>query len=188
MVVGLFGGTFDPIHVGHVRLAEQFLSRLHLDEVWFLVTPQNPWKVNSRLSSDALRLALVEKALEHHEGLVASDYEFRLPKPSYTYQTLRSLRSEYPDTEFVLLIGADNWVKFGNWAEHEEILSHHRIAVYPRPGFEVDEESMPGNVALVTMELFDVSSTEIRNRLHAGMSVEGLVPEEIIDLVRKEYK
>ena len=106
MRIGLFGGTFDPIHNGHVNLAEQFLRKMKLDEVWFLVTPQNPWKQNNLLSDDALRLEMVTLALEGHAKLVASDYEFHLEKPSYTYKTLRHLREDFPENEFVLLIGA----------------------------------------------------------------------------------
>jgi len=188
MTIGIFGGTFDPIHVGHVHLAEQFLEKLHLDEVWFLVTPQNPWKRNSYLSADDVRLEQVRVALASHEGLIASDYEFHLPKPSYSYQTLRHLREEYPEHEFMLLIGADNWVKFDHWAEYEEILAHHHIAVYPRPGYDIDETLMPENVSVVHTELYDVSSTEIRRRLHEGLSVEGMVPDETLELVKRNYK
>lgn len=183
MKIGIFGGTFDPIHVGHIHLAEQFLKKTVVEEVWFMVTPQNPWKKDSRLSDDTYRFMLVRKALEGREGLMASDYEFHLDKPSYSFKTLRSLRADYPEHEFVLLIGADNWVKFGNWAENEEIMANHRIAVYPRPGYEIDVENLPEGVQLVDMELYDISSTEIRNRLAEGKTVDGLVPEEITNLL-----
>ncbi len=187
MKVGLFGGTFDPIHNGHISLAEQFLKELHLDEVWFLVTPQNPWKKDNRLSDDAFRLEVVKKALEGHKGLVASDYEFHLEKPSYSYKTLRHLREDYPETEFTLLIGADNWVKFDHWAEHEEILQNHNIAVYPREGYEVGEATMPEGVALVKTDLYNVSSTQIREMLSRGEDVSALVPLQTIELIANKY-
>lgn len=185
--IGIFGGTFDPIHNGHIKLAASFLEKLHLDEVWFLVTLQNPWKQNSSLSPDDVRFQMVQKALEGHEGLVASDYEFHLDKPSYSYQTLRHLREDFPDKEFILLIGADNWVKFNNWAEYEEILANHSIAVYPRKGYEVDENTMPQNVQFVKTRLYNVSSTEIRERISKGQSIAGMVPKEIVELVKTRY-
>lgn len=185
--IGIFGGTFDPIHNGHTKLAASFLEKLHLDEVWFLVTPQNPWKQSSSLSPDDVRFQMVQKALEGHERLVASDYEFHLDKPSYSYQTLRHLREDFPDKEFTLLIGADNWVKFNNWAEYEEILANHSIAVYPRKGYEVDENTMPQNVQFVKTRLYNVSSTEIRERISKGQSIAGMVPKEIVELVKTRY-
>lgn len=188
MKIGLFGGTFDPIHVGHIGLAERFVAELHLDEVWLLVTPQNPWKRNSLLSDDDFRLQLVRKAVKGKEGLVASDYEFHLPKPSYTYQTLRRLREDYPGVEFLLLIGADNWVKFDHWAEHEEILANHHIAVYPREGYDIDESRLPENVHVLDAGRYDVSSTEIRQRLADGLSVERMVPGEILDMIAENYR
>lgn len=183
MRIGIFGGTFDPIHNGHVALAEQFLKCGGLDEVWFLVTPMNPWKKNKHLSPDAFRLSLVQKAVENHPGLVASDYEFHLMKPSFTFQTLRHLRDDYPDNEFVLLIGADNWVAFDKWAEYEEIICNHEIVVYPREGYEVDTDDMPETVHFMHTELYNVSSTQIRRMLRAGEPVDHLVPPAIIEML-----
>lgn len=187
MKIGLFGGTFDPIHNGHINLAEHVLRELQLDEVWFLVTPQNPWKQNTELSDDSFRLEIVTLALEGHKGLTASDYEFHLEKPSYTYKTLRHLREEFPEKEFLLMIGADNWVKFDHWAESEEILRNHNIAVYPRKGYDVDEASMPEGVTFVKMELYNISSTEIREMLRRGEDISDLVPKQIVDLLTNKY-
>ena len=187
MNIGIFGGTFDPIHNGHILLAESFLEQLSLDEVWFLVTPQNPWKQDSVLSDDHFRLEMVRKALAGHPGLVASDYEFRLAKPSYSFQTLRHLRADFPDREFTLLSGADNWVKFDRWAEPDEILRHHRIAVYPRRGYHVDVNALPPNVSFVNTQLYDISSTAIRRLLHDGGDASEFLPEEILPLVKDKY-
>ena len=187
MRVGLFGGTFDPIHNGNIHLAEQFLRKMHLDEVWFLVTPQNPWKQNNQLSDDAFRLEIVTMALEGHDRLIASDYEFHLEKPSYTYKTLRQLREDFPDKDFVLLIGADNWVKFDHWAEYEEILSKHQIAVYPREGYKVEEVSLPEGVTYVKTRLYNVSSTQIRELLSKGEDISHLVPQQIVEVLKNKY-
>lgn len=186
--VGLLGGTFDPIHKGHIALAERFLEYMLLDEVWFLVTPQNPWKKDNKLTDDTFRLNAVREALKNHEHLIASDYEFNLPKPSYSYQTLRRLRAEYPDMEFILLIGADNWVKFDHWAESAEILENHRLAVYPRKGYDVDEATMPEGVAYFNTELYDVSSTQIRSMLSRGEDVSSLVPEGVAPMLYEKYR
>ena len=177
--VGLFGGTFDPIHRGHTALAQLFMQQLHLDEVWFMVTPQNPWKRSRNLSPDDVRLEMVRLAVKDIDGLKASDYEFHLEKPSFTYQTLRHLRNDYPNTEFTLLIGADNWQGWDKWAEHDEILSHHDIAVFPREGCPIDPTTLPDKVTLLDAPLFNVSSTEIREKIAAGMPIDNLVAPEV---------
>lgn len=175
MEIVLFGGTFDPIHLAHVQLAEAARRQLGADEVWFLISPQNPWKAGKLLTDDHHRLAMVRLALEGHQGLVASDYEFHLPKPSYTYQTLRHLRHDYPDHEFTLLIGGDNWASFDKWAETEEILAHHRIAVYPRPGCDLHTPPSvhiaPDSLSVIDAPLMDVSSTEIRAMVSKGEDI-----------------
>lgn len=186
--IGIFGGSFNPIHTGHIHLAKQILQKAKLDEVWFLVSPLNPFKKSSTdLLDDHLRLEMAEKALEGETGLVASDYEFHLPKPSYTWSTLQHLSVDYPEYTFSLIIGADNWLAFDRWAKPDFILSHYNIIVYPRKGYEIDASSMPHNVQLVDTELYPVSSTEIRQKVKNGESIEGLVPENITNLVRQYY-
>lgn len=185
----LFGGTFDPIHLAHVQLAEAALRQLDADDVWFLISPQNPWKADKRLTDDHHRLAMVRLALEGHRGMVASDYEFHLPKPSYTYQTLRHLRHDYPAHEFVLLIGGDNWAGFDKWAETDEILAHHRIAIYPRPGCPVVAPSGiaadAARITVINAPLMDVSSTEIRRRFATGEDVSSLLDNRVEDYIRQ---
>lgn len=183
--IGLFGGTFDPIHKGHVALAEQVLAKMNLDGIWFLLTPQNPWKRDSILFSDSFRLNLVMKALERHDEMGAFDYEFRLSKPSYTFQTLRHLRADYPDMEFILLIGADNWLKFSHWVNAEEILQNHKLVVYPRKGYAVDESALPDGVTYVKTELYDFSSTQIREMLSRGEDVSALVPDGVAEMLEQ---
>ena len=187
MNTGILGGTFNPIHNGHISLAEHFLQLTDVDEVWFMVTPQNPWKRDSQLADDNLRLEMVSRALEGHDRLHASDYEFHLDRPSYSYITLRHLRADYPEHVFTLLIGADNWVKFDQWANHEEILRHHNVAVYPRRHCHVDTDTLPDNVVFVDMPLLDISSTDIRQMLREGKDVAAYVPENIEATVKKAY-
>lgn len=183
--IGIFGGSFNPVHVGHVALAGRLLQLARLDEVRFVVSPLNPFKQQaSDLMPDNLRLEMVRRALAGMHGLQASDVEFRLPRPSYMWRTLRYLSARHPDDRLVLIIGADNWLAFDRWAHSEEILSHYEIAVYPRPGYAVDASSLPPSVHLYNVPLYNVSSTDIRRRLHAGESVDGLLPPGVEELLR----
>ncbi|MBO5613841.1 MAG: nicotinate (nicotinamide) nucleotide adenylyltransferase [Prevotella sp.] len=133
MRIGLFGGSFNPIHNAHIALGTTMLSAMSLDEVWYLVSPRNPLKQHSTdLLDEEVRLHLTRLALEDYPRLRASDYEFHLPRPSYTWNTLQHLRQDYPQHEFVLIIGGDNYEKFHKWAHYQDILDNYEIAVYPR--------------------------------------------------------
>lgn len=142
--VGIFGGSFNPIHLGHTALAAAICDRGLVDEVWFMVSPQNPFKVDEELLDEQRRLAMVRLAVAGDERLRASDFEFTLPRPSYTSVTLRALTDAYPDTEFSLIIGEDNWDAFDRWHEADYILTHHPIIVYPRAD-EADEDEKTKN-------------------------------------------
>ena len=185
---GIFGGSFNPIHVGHIALARQLLKCAGLQEVWFVVSPQNPWKTEQELLDDESRLNMVRIALRDEENLLASDYEFHLQRPSYTLNTLRHLSKDYPDREFVLLIGGDNWKQFDKWYGYQEILSNYSIVVYPRRGEHAEEKKLPENVSVVDTPLLDISSTEIRNRILQGQSIHDLVPKSIESLVLRNYQ
>lgn len=187
MNIGIYGGTFNPIHNGHIALAETFLTQAGLDEVWLMVSPQNPFKVSDRLLDDRLRLEMARKALAGQSRIVASDYEFSLPKPSYTWDTLQHLSADYPHHRFTLLIGGDNWQSFDRWYHSEDILSHYPIVVFPRKDNDIDERSLPCNVRLLKSELINVSSTEIRERVKNGMPVADLVPLPIVAEVQRHY-
>ena len=141
---GLFGGSFNPIHNGHIALAQAVLRQCQLDEVWLMVSPQNPLK----------------------------------PKPSYTWNTLQHLSADYPDREFVLIVGGDNWAHFQRWRHWKDILWHHRIIAYPRDQY----------LGTIDVPLLDVSSTEIRERVRQGQSIDGLVPTAIVKLVQTYYR
>lgn len=163
--VGIYGGSFNPIHLGHVALADYICSWAGLDELWFMVSPQNPLKPQSDLWDDQLRLHLAQIATKAYPHFHVSDFEFHLPRPSYTVVTLEALRKTWPDCRFTLVIGADNWQRFPQWREPEEILSHHRVLVYPRPHCHVAAESLPQGVTMVDAPLFNISSTQIRQAL-----------------------
>lgn len=186
--IGIFGGSFNPIHVGHIAIARELLTLARLDEVWFLVSPLNPFKKTATdLLDDDKRLLLTQRALLGEARLKASDYEFHLPKPSYTWNTLQHLQADYPDKQFVLIIGADNWLAFDRWAHPDYILSHFDIAVYARPDCPIDAASLPPRVHLYNMGLFDVSSTAIRERIRRGQTISGIVPTAIETLCVRFY-
>lgn len=186
---GIFGGSFNPIHMGHIGLARDLLRLTDLREVWFMVSPLNPFKQQTGdLLADRLRFDMVRLALADEPGLVASDYEFGLPRPSYTWQTLAHLRSDYPDRLFSLIIGADNWLAFDRWAHPDDILSHHPVIVYPREGCPIDRTALPPRVTLVDTGLYPVSSTAVRRRVALGQSVDGMVPPAIAPMVGRYYR
>lgn len=169
--VGIFGGSFNPIHIGHLALANYLCEFSHLDEVWFMVSPQNPLKRNDKLWDDELRLELARLATEDYPKFKVCDIEFQLPRPSYTIHTLNALKEAYPGHEFTLLIGADNWKLFPHWKASDEIIAHHKVLVYPRPGYEIDENELPPSVSLVHTPLLEVSSTFIRESIEAQKDV-----------------
>ena len=180
--VGIYGGSFNPIHKGHIALAKQILKRARLDEVWFMVSPLNPFKVaDADLLDDHLRLQMTQKALASEPRLLACDYEFHLPRPSYTWDTLQALRRDYPDHEFVLLIGADNWLKFDRWYHSADLLQNFQIVIYPREDSPIDADTLPSNVLLVNTKLYRMSSTDIRQRIREGRPIKRLVPAAILD-------
>lgn len=169
MRIGIFGGSFNPIHTGHTRLGQWLVRKNYVDELWFMVSPLNPLKQNStELLPDGLRLQLAQLAVEGKAGLRVSDFEMHLPRPSYMVHTLAQLRQAYPQHEFLLIIGADNWLRFNQWRNSEEIMLHHRLLVYPRPGYALDTASMPQGVSLVATPLFNISSTQIRQAIANG--------------------
>ena len=199
MRIGLFGGSFNPIHKGHVALGRAMLEKAGLDEVWYMVSPENPLKHgNTDLAPEQMRLRMVEAALKNERRLRASDYEFRLPKPSYTWNTLRHLRTDYPKHTFVLIIGGDNWVHFHRWAHYEEILRDYEVAVYPRRDdsqdtsvpIPIEEEIEKGNIEVkgvthIEVPLLDVSSTMVRQRIRRGEDITSLIPETVVAEVEK---
>lgn len=184
--VGIFGGSFNPIHTGHIALAKSLCQQAGLDEVWLMVSPMNPFKKEATdLLTDKLRLEMAEQAIADEPKLKACDYEFHMPKPSYTWHTLQALSQDFPNVDFTLLIGGDNWVSFDKWFHHEDILSHYPIVVYPRKGCDIGK--VPSGVTIVETPLLNISSTEIRQRIKEGKSIHGMVPDCIEPLAMQYY-
>ena len=183
MNVAIFSGSFNPIHNGHLEIAREVLKQGAADELWFLVSPQNPLKKNSDLMDEKKRLKLVELAIEDESGMKASDFEFHLPRPSFTIRTLESLRITYPMHQFKLLIGGDNLAIIHKWIEYQRIIKEFGLIVYPRPGFE-DKVSAPiPNITFISAPLIDISATEIRRKLVNGESISGTVPERVAEFL-----
>lgn len=184
--VGIFGGSFNPIHTGHIALAKSLCQQAGLDEVWLMVSPMNPFKKEATdLLTDKLRLEMAEQAVANEPKLKACDYEFHMPKPSYTWHTLQALSQDFPNVDFTLLIGGDNWAFFDKWFHHEDILSHYPIVVYPRKGCNIGK--VPSGVTIVETPLLNISSTEIRQRIKEGKSIHGMVPDCIEPLAMQYY-
>ncbi len=183
---GIYGGSFNPIHKGHVELAEVLCRNEGLDELWFMVSPRNPFKDSAPdLLDENARLELARIAVRGHPRLKVSDFEFRLPRPSYTADTLAALRRDCPDRNFTLVIGADNWMTFHGWKNPDEILRRHRVLVYPRPGYPIDAASLPSGVRLADTPLIPLSSTEIRRAISQGKDASYGLDEHVWREIRK---
>ena len=179
----LFGGTFNPLHNGHLAIAQSVLKQNLADEVWLLVTPCNPWKTEQVLLDDGLRYDMTVQAVKDIKGIVVSDYEFRLPQPSYTANTLRHLSADFPERQFILTIGADNWVKFDEWRDYQFIRANYPIIVYPRKDCSINEST--DGAVLLNCPLVDISSTDIRNLVNKGESIDHLVPASIARTIKE---
>jgi nicotinate-nucleotide adenylyltransferase len=160
----IFGGSFNPIHEGHLALGDFILQNQLADECWFVVSPKNPLKPDADDKDAQARLIAVKKALQNHPGCMASDLEFDLPIPNYTVQTVRLAAEKYPDREFILLIGGDNLDVFTQWKDYQYLLDHFDILVYPRPGANNQIPAGWNRMQLLDAPLMDVSSTQIRQK------------------------
>lgn len=188
---GIFSGSFNPIHIGHLALANYLCEFEGLDEVWFLVTPHNPLKEKADLWPDEFRLKLVRAAIEDYPKFKASDFEFTLPQPSYTINTLNALSRHYPDRKFHLIIGSDNWLTFNRWYKADEILANYPLIIYPRPGYSVDFDSranLPTNVVLSQAPVFDISSTFIRGSLKSGHDIRYFLHPSVYRIIKEQYQ
>ena len=188
MRIGIYGGSFNPVHKGHTSLAESLVQQGCVDEVWLLVSPLNPLKqeVSADIAAYEHRLKMAELACEGKAGLKVSDFENRLPVPSYMVSTLAELCKAYPEHEFVLVIGADNWESFPRWYNYQEIIDKYSILVYRRPGYNVDEDALPSSVRMVTTPLYDISSTQIRHSVLVGEMLTEWVDEKVASYIREK--
>ena len=165
--------------MGHLALANYLCEYGEVDELWFVVSPRNPFKQQTDLMDDDFRLQLVRLAIKDYPKFKACDVEFSMPRPSYTYHTLQKLRELYPQFEFLLLMGADNWPNLKNWYHGDEIMAQNQIVVYPRPGYGIDMTELPENVHFVDAPQFDISSSFIRKSLKEGKDVRFFLPSSI---------
>jgi nicotinate-nucleotide adenylyltransferase len=186
MRVGLYFGSFNPIHHGHLVIANFILEHAHLDQVWFVVSPQNPLKRSATLLNEYHRLHLVRLAVENESRLKASDIEFKLPKPSYTVDTLAYLHEKYPKEEFSVIMGSDSFQNLTKWKNYQWLLRNYPIYVYRRPQHE-NPPNYPDarHVEIVDAPLLPISSTDIRNKIKKGQSVRYLLPESVLNEIEK---
>ncbi|MDB9806081.1 nicotinate (nicotinamide) nucleotide adenylyltransferase [Crocinitomicaceae bacterium] len=182
MNIGLYFGSFNPIHVGHLIIAQYMIQRDDIDAVWFVVSPQNPFKNKSTLLQDYHRLALVRIATEDEPKFKAEDIEFGLPQPSYTIDTLTYLKEKHPDKNFSLLMGEDNLRGFNKWKNYEQILANHHLFVYPRIEGEPIEHTLKDHASVTFCEdvpLMKISASYIRQQIKEGKSVDFLLNEKV---------
>jgi nicotinate-nucleotide adenylyltransferase len=185
---GLFFGSFNPIHTGHLVIAQHLLQEAGLQEVWFVVSPQNPLKPGYDFLPGQQRLEMVALAVAGNEAFRACDIEMHMPVPSYTVHTLEKLRVTYPDRAFALIIGSDNLAVFDQWKDPERILEMVDVLVYPRPGSGAEPPLPPGKVVRVDAPLLEVSSTMVRDRIRKGLLPRYLVPDAVLEkIVRQGY-
>ncbi len=183
MKVGLFFGSFNPVHIGHMIIANFMATQTDLDEVWLVVSPQNPLKQKSSLAKDYDRLHLVNLATDENFYLKACDIEFGLPKPSYTVDTLAYLIEKYPKKEFVLIMGGDNLATIHKWKNYEVLLRDYQIYLYKRPKYELGQYEKHPNVYHFEAPMLDISATYIRKCLKDKKSIKYLVPERVEEYI-----
>ncbi len=188
MKIGLFFGSFNPIHIGHLIIANTMATTTDLEQVWFVVSPQNPFKKSKNLLHEFDRLDMVERAIADNSRLKANNIEFSMPKPSYTIDTLARLQEKYPQHTFVLIMGEDNLEQFANWKNYDKILEYFGLYVYPRPGAVYSAHKEHTNVRLIEAPLLAISATFIRESVRQNRSIRYMVPEPVEEMiVRKKF-
>ena len=184
---GLFFGSFNPIHVGHLIIANHMVQYTDLDEVWFVISPHNPLKKKATLLADHHRYAMVNLAVEENPNLWASNIEFSLSQPSYTVHTLAYLEEKYPEKEFVLIMGGDNLNSLPKWKNYQHILDNYSIFVYPRPGEKLPDLATHKSISMVEAPLMQISSSFIRNSIKEGKSVEYLLSNCVFEYLTEMH-
>ncbi len=183
MKIGLFFGSFNPIHTGHLIIANYMAHYTNMDKVWLVVSPHNPLKDKKALINMYDRLEMTKLATEQASDIFVSDAEFKLPKPSYTIDTLTHLHERYPEHQFSLIMGADNLVSLKKWKNYELILRDYHVYVYPRPGYEDCDLNSHPSVTITETPVMEISSTFIRKALKEKKNVQYFVPDKVLDFI-----
>jgi nicotinate-nucleotide adenylyltransferase len=184
MRIGLYFGSFNPVHTGHLIIANHLLNDTDLEKIWFIVSPQNPFKVNSSLLNEYDRLYLLKMATEDDSRIKVIDIEFSLPRPSYTSVTLAHLQEKYPDHQFSIIMGGDSFQNLHKWKNFEWIVKNYAVFVYERPGFEITNH-VDAKLTIVKAPLLEISATQIRSLIKEGKSVRYMVPDKVRDEIEK---
>lgn len=184
--IGLFFGSFNPIHIGHLIIANSILEQAELSKVWFVVTPQNPFKPSKSLLHEFDRYDMVRAAIDDNYKMEATDVEFQLPRPSYTIDTLEHLTAKYPEKQFSLIIGQDNLESFHKWKSPDLILDRYGLLVYPRPNSKSSDLDNHPRVKLINAPLIDISATYIRDLIRQRKSIHYLVPERVEEIISRK--
>lgn len=185
MKIGLYFGSFNPIHHGHLIIANYLVQETDLDQVWFIVSPQNPLKPSATLLNEYHRLYLVQISIENEPALKASDIEFRLPRPSYTSDTLAYLLEKYPQHEFAVIMGSDSYQNLPRWKNYRFILDHFPVYVYRREGFEMPDFTPGFRTTILDAPLLPISASHIRKLIKEGKSIRYLVPEKVLEEIER---
>jgi len=185
MKIGLYFGSFNPVHTAHLIIANHVLNETDIEKVWFVISPQNPFKnADANLLNEYHRLHLVRLATEDDNRIKASDIEFSLPKPSYTTTTLAYLGEKYPEHEFVIIMGSDSFQNLSKWKNSEVIIKNYQIYVYTRPGFEV-ENTIGSKLTVLEAPLLQLSATQIRENIREGKSIRYMVPDKVLEEIER---
>ena len=184
--IGIFGGSFNPIHNGHAIIANYIMQHGGLDQLWLMVSPQNPLKQPHEMAGEVHRLRMTEMVSHRIDGVETSAFEFTMPRPSYTIDTLHALQDKFPDDEFWLVVGADNWAVWNRWRAHDENVRQFHLLIYPRLGYEVNiPDELSDRVRLVNAPIIELSSTAVRNLLSQGQSISFYVPADVEQYIIK---
>lgn len=184
--IGLFFGSFNPVHVGHLALANFIAENSTLDEIWFVVSPQNPFKDAKGLLNASHRVKMLELAIKRYHRFKVCDIELKLPTPSYSYKTLQQLGKLHPNKYFTIIMGSDNLATLNRWVNIEEILSKHKVMVYPRPEYEINPNHLTQQIEKIEAPVFNIDSTTIRKGLKVGKNYSFLIPEQTYSYILKE--
>jgi nicotinate-nucleotide adenylyltransferase len=185
MKIGLYFGSFNPVHHGHLIIANHVIQSTELDQVWFVVSPQNPLKPAVGLLNEYHRLFLINAAIEGEKQLRTTDIEFKLPRPSYTIDTLTYIREKYPQHEFSVIMGSDSYQNLPRWKNYEQLLKNTELYIYVRAGFETIPVYNNAKIHILEAPLLQISATHIRNILKEGKSIRYLVPDAVKEEIER---